>query len=74
MKKVEVLGDFNLLATSGWLPLSAFCRTMPFTEPKVKNLRSSGHWVDGVITKCFRKELWVNVWEVTLWLERNGLD
>ncbi len=74
MKKIEVLGDFNLLATSGWLPMDEFCQNMPFTEKKIKNLRSCGQWLDGVITKCLRKQLWVNVWEVTMWLERNGLN
>ena len=72
MRKIEVLGDFNLTATSGWLPLNSFCQNMPFTKEKVKGLRHSGQWLDGVVTKCFRKEIWVNVWEVSLWLERSG--
>src|SRR3989338_6385720 len=29
MRKIEVLGDFNLTATSGWLPLNSFCLALP---------------------------------------------
>lgn len=73
MKKIENLGNYNLNALGGWLPLKAFCMFMPFTEDQVRNLRSTGKWLDGVITRRLGKEIWISVWEVSLYLERNGL-
>ena len=74
MKKTESLGNYNLLATGGWLPINSFCQNMPFTPKKVKGLRYSGQWLDGIVTRKFRKEIWINVWEVSLWMERNGFN
>ncbi len=73
MKKVETLGSYNLITLNGWLPIKKFCEVMPYDIEKVKNLRNSGKWLDGVITKCLGKEIWVNVWEVKLYNERHGL-
>ncbi len=74
MKRIEMLGNYNLNSLGGWLPMQAFCQYMPFTENKVRSLRNTGKWLDGVITKCLHKEIWINVWEVSLWLERSGLN
>ncbi len=73
MKKIESLGEYNLVATGGWLPVESFCRFMPFNETQVKSLRYCGQWLDGVITKSHRKVMWVNVWEVSRWMEQCGL-
>lgn len=73
MKKAEQLGQYNLNAMNGWLPIKKFCEVMPYDIDKVKNLRNVGKWVDGVITKCEGKSIWVNVWEVQLYNERIGL-
>ncbi len=73
MKKTERLGKYDLLALNGWLPILQFCELMPYDIEKVRNLRNTGKWLDGVITKCIGKEIWVNVWEVQLYNERLGL-
>ncbi len=74
MKKIETLGNYNLVALNGWLPVESFCQNMPYSPEEVRNLRHCGQWLDGVITKCLRKRIEVNVWEVRLWRERNGLN
>ena len=71
--KNKILGGYDLELMNGWLPITYFCQVMPYNIEKVKNLRNSGKWLDGVITKCLGKEIWVNVWEVKLYNERRGL-
>lgn len=73
MRKTENIGKYDLLVLNGWLPIKPFCELMPYEVKKVKNLRYTGKWLDGVITKCIGKEIWVNVWEVQLYNERLGL-
>lgn len=74
MKKIEILGNYNLAVLNGWLPVESFCQYMPYNRKEVRSLRYSGQWLDGVVTKCLRKRIEVNVWEVQLWRERNGLN
>lgn len=73
MKKIETLGNYNLNALGGWVPIKTFCSYMPFTRNQVRNLRNTGKWLDGVVTKRLGKEIWICVWEVSLYLERCGL-
>lgn len=73
MNKVKKLGAYDLDVLNGWLPIKEFCRLMPFSERTVRYFRSNGKWLDNVVTKCVDKTIWVNVWEVHLNLEKNGL-
>lgn len=73
IRKIETLGNFDLNVLYGWLPIHEFCKLMPYTKEKVKNFRNTGKWLDGVVTKCVGREIWVNVWEVQLYNQRNGL-
>ena len=73
MKKIESLGNYDLTVLNGWLPVENFCQNMLYTRKEVRSLRYSGQWLDGVVTKCIRKRIEINVWEVQLWRERNGL-
>lgn len=71
--KIKTLGNYNLEALEGWLPITDFCNHMPFDEKNVRYFRKSGKWLDGVVTKSFCKSIWVNVWEVLIWLNKEGL-
>lgn len=72
MYKAAKLGDYDLQITGGWIPITEFCKYIPYTEKNVKHYRNTGRWLDGVITKNHQKRIWVNVWEVSLWMIKEG--
>ena len=71
MKRIEKFGEQDLAVTNGWITIEAFCEHCPIPEDKIRHYRRSGKWLDGIVTKVFDKQIWVNVWEVNLWFINN---
>ena len=41
MYKAAKLGDYDLQITHGWIPITEFCKYIPYTEENVKHYRNS---------------------------------